>query len=152
MILYNLSRLRRMSGGAFVASYLVANVVLGAMSMQWPFLRRYIFVALALAVLVSELFVRRRCRPRMNVRYFVAALVSLALAAASWILDITRIICSPDSWFQGHAMWHVMMAAVCAFVFLYYRSETARDAGEGLEIVTITASDPRPGGVRTMQA
>jgi hypothetical protein len=40
-------------------------------------------------------------------------------------------------------MWHGMMAAVCAFVFLYYRSETARDAAEDLDIVTTTAPGPR---------
>ena len=52
MLLYNLSRMRRIGNRAFVASYLLANVVLAYLSIRWPVLRRYAFLALMLGVLV----------------------------------------------------------------------------------------------------
>jgi hypothetical protein len=123
MALYNLSRVRRMSNGAFLASYLLVNVALAFVSMEWPVLRRYIFLMLVVVVLVSEVIVRRRRRPRMNVTYLRAALVSMVAAFAAWILDITRVVCVPDGRFQAHALWHVLMAVVIGFVYMYYRSE-----------------------------
>jgi len=123
MLLYNLSRMRRTSSRAFAACYLVANIALGYMAIEWPLLRRYIFVVLLLAVSVSEVIVRGKLRPRMNVAFLYAALVSLATACATWILDTTRVVCSPDSWLQGHATWHILMAVLIGFMYLYYRSE-----------------------------
>lgn len=123
MMLYNVSRMYRMKGDVFVGYYVLSNVALGYASIRWPVLRRYIFAVLLLAVLVSEVVVRRKRQFRGNVSYFAAALVSLALACASWILDITRVICLPDSWLQVHALWHVFMAAAIGCVYFYYRSE-----------------------------
>ena len=123
MLLYNLFRIRRMSAKTFVACYVLLNVVLGYLSIRWPASRRWIFLALVPAVIVSEALVRRARRPRMNVAFLYAALVSLGMACGAWILDITRAICSPTSWFQAHAMWHALMAALIGFIYLYYRSE-----------------------------
>jgi hypothetical protein len=123
MLLYNLSRMRRMGNRAFVGLYLLSNVLLGFISIRVPVLRRYIFLALLVAVLVSEVVIRRKRRPRMKVVFMVAALVSLVLGCTAWILDVSRVVCAPDSWLQGHAMWHVFMAAVIGFMYLYYRSE-----------------------------
>jgi len=123
MVLYNVSRLRRMDDRVFLACYVVMNVSLGYASIQWPILRRYIFVALMVAALVSEAVVCWRRRPKANVAFLYGALVSLVGACTMWILDVTRIVCAPDSWFQGHAMWHVLMAAVIGFIYLYYCSD-----------------------------
>ena len=60
----------------------------------------------------------------MNLSFFYAALVTLVAACACWIVDITGTVCLPNSWFQAHAMWHVLIAATIGFVYLYYRSET----------------------------
>jgi len=123
MLLYNLSRTRRMGNGAFVGLYLLLNVLLGYISIRVPVLRRYIFVVLLVAVLTSELIVRRKRRPRMNEAFLVAAIASLVMACSAWILDVSRVVCAPDSLLQGHAMWHVFMAAVIGWMYLYYRSE-----------------------------
>jgi len=83
----------------------------------------YVFLMLVVAVLVTEAVVRRLRQPRMNVAYLRAALVSMVAAFAAWILDITRVVCVPDGRFQAHALWHVLMAVVIGFVYMYYRSE-----------------------------
>ncbi len=123
MVIYNVSRMRRLSDRTFLASYLVANVALGYVSIAWPVLRRYIFVVLMVAALASEWAVRRTRRPKVNAAFLYGALASLVGACTMWILDVTRVLCSPGSWFQGHAVWHVLMAAVIGFIYLYYRSE-----------------------------
>jgi hypothetical protein len=125
MVMYNLSRLRRVRAGVFFGVYLLANVALGYASIRWPVSRRYIFVLLLLSVLASEVFVRRGCRSRGDGAYFTAALASLALACTAWVLDITRAVCAPDGWLQAHALWHVFMAAAIGCVYFYYRSEEA---------------------------
>jgi hypothetical protein len=123
MLLYNLSRMHRMRGGAFVGSYLLANFVMGYVAIRWPLTRRYIVVLLILAVLVCEIIICKKRRPRTDMRFFRAAYTSLILAGVSWILDIGRVICLPDSLLQAHALWHVFMAAAIGFTFFYYRSE-----------------------------
>lgn len=123
MLLYNVSRMRRMRSGVFGGGYLLANLVTGYAVIEWPVTRRYIVVLLILAVLVCEVIVCEKRRPRADKRFFAAALVSLGLACVSWILDITRAICSPDSLLQAHALWHVFMALTTGFVYFYYRSE-----------------------------
>ncbi len=125
MLVYNLSRARSrgMGSGVFVALYLLLNAGLAVMAVKWPVSRRYIFVALILAILATEFVIRRTRRPAMSQPLFYAALGSLALACIAWVLDVTRVICWPDSWFQAHAMWHVLTAAAAGFVYLYFRSE-----------------------------
>jgi hypothetical protein len=127
MLVYNLSRARAeaMSGRVFVALYLLLNAGLALMAVRWPVSRRYIFVALILAILATEFVIRRTRRPRMSQPLFYAALGSLALACFAWILDVTRVICWPDSWFQAHALWHVLTATAAGLVYFYFRSENA---------------------------
>jgi hypothetical protein len=111
MLVYNLSRARAeaMSGRVFVALYLLLNAGL----------------ALILAILATEVVIRRTRRPAMSQPLFYAALTSLALACFAWILDVTRVICWPDSWFQAHAVWHVLTATAAGLVYFYFRSENA---------------------------
>jgi hypothetical protein len=127
MLLYNLSRMRRMKGGVFAGAYLLANLVMGYTAIRWPVTRRYIVVFLILAVLVSEIIIYKKRHPRTDLWFFRAALVSLALAGVCWILDIGRVFCLPDSLLQAHALWHVFMAMTIGFVYFYYRSEGANE-------------------------
>jgi hypothetical protein len=123
MVIYSLFRAGWIGTRAFVATYLSSNAVLALMAINWPVTRRYIFILLLLAVLVSEAVVRRRTRPTMNQSFFYATLANLVAACACWIVDITGAVCLPNSWFQAHAMWHILMAATIGLVYLYYRSE-----------------------------
>ncbi|MES2621063.1 MAG: ceramidase domain-containing protein [Bacteroidota bacterium] len=57
--------------------------------------------------------------------YLWAAVSILVLAAIIWILDRTNTVCSPESYFQGHALWHLFTATSILFIYLYYRSGNA---------------------------
>lgn len=123
ILLYNLARLTPMDDNTFSGAYILVNLLLGYLSVRWPVLRRYIFVALLLGTLLSEVVLRRKLKRRLNATYLVVALVCLFAALACWILDITGVVCAPESAFQGHALWHVLMAGVIWLIYLYYRSE-----------------------------
>jgi hypothetical protein len=56
-------------------------------------------------------------------RWRVLALVSLALAFYIWNLDRAGRFSSPDSWFQGHAIWHVLTAVTLGSAANFYRTE-----------------------------
>jgi hypothetical protein len=123
MLLYNVSRLRHLRGGIFAGCYALLDVVLAYVAIRWPQSRRYIFLLLVCAVLVSEWCVHRERRPRMNMAYLWAGIASLAAACIAWTCDVTGIACSSGNWLQGHALWHILMAAMIGLVFLYFRSE-----------------------------
>ena len=123
MALYNLSRAFEIKGSTFFASYLGINIALGITSTVWPVSRRLIFIGILVVILVSELLARKMVLARMSVKMLAAALASLVIACAAWLLDINGIFCSPDSWMQLHSLWHIGMAAAIWFLYLYYRSE-----------------------------
>ena len=128
LLLYSSSRLLSLSSRAFVVFYPAINILLGYSLVAWPDLRRYVFGLLIVAALASEVLVHRTLRPRVATRYLGAAILSLAIAFGIWILDLGGIFCSPDSWLQGHAVWHILSALAIWYIYLYMRSEVALDA------------------------
>lgn len=56
-------------------------------------------------------------------RWQVLSVLSLALAFYIWNLDRAGKFSSPDSWFQGHAVWHLLTAITLGNVAVFYRSE-----------------------------
>ncbi|NLV42344.1 MAG: hypothetical protein GXY15_14125 [Candidatus Hydrogenedentes bacterium] len=59
----------------------------------------------------------------MQFRWMAAAAVCLVLAYLFRQLDIDRRFTGPDTWLQGHVLWHFLTAAALAAVYLYHRSE-----------------------------
>jgi hypothetical protein len=59
----------------------------------------------------------------LQIRWFVAAYASILLAAKIRELDMQDRFTSPDSIFQGHAVWHLISCLFYVFIFLYFRSE-----------------------------
>jgi len=123
IILHAWSRLRPMRDATVVALYCGINLALAALLLFLPELRRYVFGLLILIGLVLELRVRRQ-GAATETRWLTAAVLVLALGFTAWVLDITRVACSPGSLLQGHALWHVAGAAASLLLFRYYTSET----------------------------
>lgn len=59
----------------------------------------------------------------LQYRWPVLSLVSLALAFYIWNLDKSGHFSSPDSWFQGHALWHLLTAVTLGCAANFYRTE-----------------------------
>jgi hypothetical protein len=97
-ILYGIRRKRAFAGGWFVA----ANALLIGVQVTFPGARRYVFAGLITGVLATQrwsLWLKR-------------ALVVFGAGAVFWAVDITRVACTPYSFVQGHAAWH--LACACA--------------------------------------
>jgi len=121
--LYAWSRLRPLGHVAVVALYCGIDLALAVMLLSVPAFRRYAFGLLLLAGLALELRVRRMRAARADARWLAAAVLVMAVGFAAWILDISRVACSPGSLLQGHALWHVAGAAASLLLFRYYASE-----------------------------
>jgi hypothetical protein len=47
-------------------------------------------------------------------------LALLGAAGLASLADVTRAACDPESWLQGHALWHVLSALALAALFRFY--------------------------------
>ena len=81
-------------------------------------LRRPLFGGLALGLLVVELLPSPRPRDR---RRLLGALALFLAAYGIWTLDQLKIVWSPESWLQGHAVWHLLCAASLGMLFVYHQ-------------------------------
>lgn len=104
ILLYNFSRLSALSARRFVLLYLSLNLILAFVLLEWPALRRYLFAMLVLFSLWPEYRVRAQKQREINGFFLHAAWWTLVAAFIIWVLDLTKILCNPHSWLQGHAV------------------------------------------------
>ena len=71
---------------------------------------------------LMDLFKPRR---RRLIRWAVLASVTVVAARVCWQLDVARKFSGPDTWFQGHAVWHLLTGLSLAGIYFFYRSESA---------------------------
>jgi hypothetical protein len=105
-----------MTGLALLLNYLI-------FTRFWTININLLFPTLVVIIFITSiyymLFVNRE---HYFTNYLWAAFAIMALASIVWILDRTDVVCSPDSIFQGHALWHILTAASILFIYMYYRS------------------------------
>jgi hypothetical protein len=90
-----------------------------------PEFRRYIFAMALIVALLLEFKVRAEKSVDIQTKYLTSALLTMLLSFVVWILDTYKLLCYPESVFQGHAIWHLGGAAAAWLLYLYYRSENA---------------------------
>ena len=120
LVMYSAVRLRALEPARAAFIYIVGNAALLTGLILVPGARRHVFAALVVVAITLELDARRKGPRASNPRLFLAAIAVLAAGFAIWSLDITRAVCAPASWLQGHAVWHVATACSAWLVFLYY--------------------------------
>jgi dihydroceramidase len=125
IVLQGISRLSRLSPKIAIFSYLFSNTLLAILLWFFPPARRYAFALLVIVAIVIQIRAQNRERPGSS-RYFWLAAAALALGFVFWILDITKVLCSPHSWLQGHAVWHLLSAVASGLVYLHFRSAASR--------------------------
>jgi hypothetical protein len=80
------------------------------------------FAALLVAAVATETALWRRHESRRTIGFGFAALGSMVVAFAIWLLS-THGLCDPQSLLQGHAVWHLLGAVAAYFLFRLYESE-----------------------------
>ncbi len=61
-------------------------------------------------------------KPKVKFGYFLAAIISIILSVTVWTLD-KDLLCDPTSWFQLHAVWHILTGVSVYLVYMFYRTE-----------------------------
>jgi hypothetical protein len=117
-----LARAGLLSPRMIIALGVVINALLLVLLIVAPEYRRIVFATLVVIVVALESGVGRRAG-RRDRRVFWAALATVAGGFVIWALDYTRIACSPLSWVQGHAVWHLCGAAAVWLTLRYYTGE-----------------------------
>jgi len=99
---------------------------------KWSMSSRNVLSTLILIVSLLGALDRFSSTHSMNFAWIIAATVTLVLGVTCRQLDVAGRFSAPDSWFQGHAFWHVFTGLSLGCQYLYYRSEVLP--------VTVTAS------------
>lgn len=73
--------------------------------------------------IVTELIAARRERGQgFTSKFFIAAIVTIAIAAAFSASDVSRRFCDPqDHVVQGHAIWHLLSSGALLLSYVHYR-------------------------------
>ncbi len=74
-----------------------------------------------------DVFLRRAAQ---QYRWLVLGFVALVSAGYIWRLDKAREFTAPESWLQGHAIWHLLTATMFGSMAYFYRSEVPRHPHE----------------------
>jgi hypothetical protein len=123
MLVSAIARARGLTDRNAAILYAVVVGALLAILYAVPEVRRWLYAVVLIAAIILELGFARPRRPQVKLRYYVAGLLTKALAFTIWNLDQNGIVCAPDSLLQGHAIWHLLGATSLWLTFLYYRSE-----------------------------
>ena len=111
------------------ATMLATGVVVAAVALwkwKWSMSARNTLVPLILAVATGAALTHAWQPGRLRPRWLAAAAACLGLGIVCREADVAgRFPVSADSWFQGHALWHVFTAAALAAMYGHERSRGA---------------------------
>jgi hypothetical protein len=110
LLLFEAARIRKMSIKQFLWIYFSLNFVFEATIYFIPLVRGGLFVILMLLAFGVELVARRKMSIYDEVRLTDQANLIFLGGYVFWILDKTHAFCYPNSFFQGHAVWHLLTA------------------------------------------
>jgi hypothetical protein len=119
---------RRIQEGklVYVVTLLLWSVLNILVILFAPSLVTYIFfIAYIVLTIILELIPESpRTQPTTWI-FFGLAVLFIALSGLFWILsrDEGSPLCDPESWFQGHALWHVLAAIAMLCIYGHYQTE-----------------------------
>ena len=108
------------------ALVLVASFLL--FKYKWSMRSTVVLPTLILTVTGFALLDRFLPRRQFMVRWMILSGVALVSARVCWQLDVAGKFSGPDTWLQGHAVWHLLTGLSLGCMYLYYRSEEFQPA------------------------
>ena len=132
LVAYAVTRLRALSPAAFLLIFVsLVTLLVGAQGSVGLPVEATFGLLLLTSVAIDWRLSRRRPEVTIDRRLVVLAVASFLTAFAIWLPSLTGgPLCDPESWIQGHAIWHLLCACAAGAVFLYYRSEHVPSQGE----------------------
>ncbi|MGH0037487.1 MAG: ceramidase domain-containing protein [Myxococcota bacterium] len=128
---YAVVRWKGLGVGAFLAIFGVVNAVLLAVKLIHGY-GSGAFGVMAVASIAVEVHMRRQGRRVGDGRLLAAAAGAFLGSFGVWLGSQNGgVLCDPDSWLQGHAVWHLGCAVATGFLYLYMRSEREAPAPAG---------------------
>lgn len=128
LTLLALAAARRLPGrlGGLPTWSLLAAAVLAAeaflYAFKWSMPTVTVLSSLIVAVAVVAVAENLVAPGRFQAGWLVAGLCLLVAGVACRTLDVQRRFTGPDTWLQGHALWHLLTAAALATIWLHERS------------------------------
>jgi hypothetical protein len=123
MLVSAIARWRNLSVRDAILLYLIVVGGLLVVLYAAPEVRRWLFAVVLIAAIVMEMTFARPIRLGVKTSFYLAGIVTKAIAFTIWNLDQHGTLCAPNNLLQGHAIWHLLGATSLWFTFLYYRSE-----------------------------
>jgi hypothetical protein len=127
VLAYQWVRLRDGSERDFLRVWGLAVALLGVPHFAgWiPVDANFVFGGLVTASIVCEWSLFRRAPAgSRSPRFLLLAVGSFLAAFAVWLPSRSEgPLCNPDSFVQGHAIWHLLCAGSVWFLYCYARSE-----------------------------
>lgn len=123
---YNAVRRFNWPSWAGVLIYIVANVIEGVLNAVDPDHSLIWFALLGLVALISQiLVVFSPIRTALSGKvFFCAGAAAFVAAFLIWWLSWTKgPLCDPNTFFQGHGVWHLLSAVAVGCLYMYFRAE-----------------------------
>jgi len=89
---------------------------------KWSFSASHLLIGLILTVAVGATLDWRQWRSHFFWCWLAGAALTLVLAVMCRQLDVHRHFTGPESWLQGHALWHLFTCLSLACMYLYHHS------------------------------
>jgi hypothetical protein len=127
ILVYALYRKYQLQINETIILLIVINIILDLGLFFAPELRRYLVGLMIIIGIGSEIYYAKSKKTNIEKKWINYAVIAILLAFFIWILDITKILCSPQSIFQGHALWHILSTFSIYFLYRYYHSEKTKN-------------------------
>lgn len=101
--------------------YLLWNLVSVTALLLIPEARRFLFIAMTCLTLWL-LFGQGNLRAILKLSSARWMLTSFLIGSVVWVTDAFHLWCAPSSWFQGHALWHVLGAVASVLLYRFLGS------------------------------
>lgn len=130
VVAWALTRLHSLSGATFALLFAGIFGALVGTKFWLPINSDFVFAGMiGVAVLLNVRLVRTRPDIRLQHRFVFLAAGLFAVAFGIWLPSRSGgLLCFPETWLQGHAVWHVLCAGSAAAVYLYAASEGEPEA------------------------
>lgn len=125
LILYNYSRLYHLTLSKMIGWYTGLILFFGVLIYKMAEINNVLFGFVILGFVISSVVIQKKLKTKSKAIYLWLAIISYYTGSTFWLLDKNGTLCMPDSWMQGHALWHILSGTAVLLIYLYFRSEQA---------------------------